>query len=115
MEIAIVGASACVALADDGSVAAAKVALTALAPTIIRSPAAEAALVGSAGDEAALAAAQAGAAADARPISDLRASEEYRRAMAGVIARRAADVALRRARGEAFPVPATPAFMEGSA
>ncbi len=115
MEIAIVGASASATLADDGTVAACRVALTALAPTIIRSPAAEAAVIGTAGDEAALAAAQAGAAADAQPISDLRASEDYRRAMAGVIAKRAIDVALRRARGEDFPVPATPAFMEGSA
>ncbi|MFM9124114.1 MAG: hypothetical protein ACKOSO_02865 [Actinomycetota bacterium] len=86
-----------------------------VAPTIIRSPAAEAAVTGTAGDAAALAAAQAGAAADARPISDLRANEDYRRAMAGVIAKRAIDVALRRARGEDFPGPATPAFMEGSA
>ncbi|MFM7551848.1 MAG: FAD binding domain-containing protein, partial [Actinomycetota bacterium] len=69
MEIAIVGASACATLAEDGTVAACRVALTALAPTIIRSPAAEAAVTGTAGDAAALAAAQAGAAADARPIS----------------------------------------------
>ena len=46
---------------------------------------------------------------------DLRARDDYRRAMIGVIARRAASVALARARGESFPIPATPAFMEGSA
>ena len=31
------------------------------------------------------------------------------------IAKRAAQVAVARARGEAFPIPATPVFMEGSA
>src|SRR6478609_12040978 len=48
MEIAVVGAAALVTLAGDGTVAAARVALTAVAPTIVRSPAAEAALRGSA-------------------------------------------------------------------
>jgi CO/xanthine dehydrogenase FAD-binding subunit len=115
MEIAVVGASAAVTLDADGSVASARIALTAVAPTIIRSPAAEAALAGGDGGEAALEAVAAGASADATPISDLRAREDYRRAMIGVIARRAASVALARARGESFPIPATPAFMEGSA
>jgi hypothetical protein len=35
--------------------------------------------------------------------------------MIGVIAKRAVSVAVRRARGEEFPIPATPVFMEGSA
>jgi long-chain acyl-CoA synthetase len=114
MEIAIVGASACVTLADDGTVAAAKVALTAVAPTIIRSPAAEQAILGTTGDDAALAGVESGASADARPISDLRGTDDYRRAMAGVIAKRAVTVALLRAGGDAFPIPATPVFMKGS-
>ncbi len=114
MEIAIVGASACVTLADDGTVTAAKVALTAVAPTIVRSPAAEAAIIGTVGDDDALAAVEAGAASDASPISDLRATEDYRRAMAGVIAKRAVTVAVLRAGGDAFPIPATPVFMKGS-
>jgi len=67
------------------------------------------------GDDAALEAVAAGASADATPISDLRANEDYRRAMIGVIAKRAVSVAVRRARGEEFPIPATPVFMEGSA
>ena len=44
-------------------------------------------------------AAQAAAAA-ARPIDDVRASVEYRRAMVAVIVRRALERALQRARGE---------------
>ena len=115
MEIAIVAASACVTLAEDGSVVAARVALTSLAPTIIRSVGAESALIGTDGGPVALDAVAAGASADAKPISDLRAKEDYRRAMAGVIAKRAVSVALTRARGESFPIPATPVFMERSA
>ena len=42
-----------------------------------------------------------------RPISDVRASERYRRAMAEVIARRAIDAALTRARGGEVPIPAS--------
>jgi CO/xanthine dehydrogenase FAD-binding subunit len=111
MEIAVVGASAMVTLDTAGRVATARIALTAVAPTIIRSPAAEAALVGSEADAVALDQVAAGAAADAQPISDLRAPADYRRAMVGVIARRAALVAATRARGEDFPVPATQAFI----
>lgn len=95
MEIAVVGATAAVAL-EDGVVTHARVAITALAPTIRRVPAAEAALVGSDGN--AQAAADLAAEA-ATPISDVRASERYRRAMTAVIARRAIESAVARAGG----------------
>ena len=72
-------------------------AITALAPTIRRVPEAEAALEGTTADEDAVAAAARAAAEAAAPISDVRASERYRRAMAAVIARRAIEAALRRA------------------
>jgi CO/xanthine dehydrogenase FAD-binding subunit len=98
MEIAVVGATAVAILGADG-VTDAKIAITALAPTIRRVPEAEVALVGSdGGHEAAESAAQAAAAA-AEPISDVRASADYRRAMAAVITRRAIETALARARG----------------
>jgi CO/xanthine dehydrogenase FAD-binding subunit len=106
MEIAVVGATALVTL-DAGTVSDAAVAITALAPTIRRVPEAEAALRGSSGDDDAIAAAAGAAAAAAAPISDVRASEHYRRAMAEVIARRAIGIALRRARGETVPIPAS--------
>jgi CO/xanthine dehydrogenase FAD-binding subunit len=109
MEIAVVGATAVVVL-DDGTVTDARVAITALAPIIRRVPEAEAALVGTDGrGDAADAAAQAAAAGSA-PISDVRASEEYRRAMAAVLARRAIEAAVARAHGETVPVPASPAL-----
>ncbi len=98
MEIAVVGATAVVTLAE-GTVSSARVAITALAPTIRRVPAAEDTLVGTRGDADAITAAARAAAAAATPISDVRASEAYRRAMAEVITRRAIHAAVARARG----------------
>jgi CO/xanthine dehydrogenase FAD-binding subunit len=106
MEIAVVGAAAAVTLNGDGDVEACRIALTAVAPTIVRAPTAEAAIVGKPVDEAALAAVAAGASADAKPISDVRAGEAYRRHTVGVMARRAVETAIARARGEHVPVPA---------
>jgi CO/xanthine dehydrogenase FAD-binding subunit len=105
MEIAVVGATAVLTMRD-GQVADARVAITALTPTIRRVPDAEAALVGTdAGGDALKKAA--GAVADAsEPITDVRASSDYRRAMAAVIGRRAIAVAAARAGGEHVPVPA---------
>ena len=106
MEIAVVGATAVVAV-EGATVSDATVAITALAPTIRRVPEAEEALRDSAGDDAAVAAAASAAAAAAAPISDVRASERYRRAMAEVIARRAIGAALVRARGGDVAIPAS--------
>ena len=102
MEIAVVGATAVLTLAE-GEVSGARVAITALAPTIRRVPAAEEALAGAAPDEASVAEAARAAAEASEPISDVRASERYRRAMAEVIARRAIEIALERARGADVP------------
>ena len=55
-------------------------------------------------------AAAAAAAAASAPISDVRGSAEYRRAMAAVIANRAITAALARARGGSVPIPASPAL-----
>ncbi len=99
MEIAVVGATAVLTVAD-GGVTDARIAMTALSPTIVRVPDAEAALVGSDAGAAAIEAAAAAVAAAATPISDVRASAGYRHAMAAVIARRSIETALSRARGE---------------
>jgi CO/xanthine dehydrogenase FAD-binding subunit len=111
MEIAVVGATAVVEL-DGDVVRAARIAITALAPTIRRVPDAEAALAGTSGDRAAAEAAAEAAAAAAQPISDNRGSDEYRRAMARVITRRAVVAAVTRARegAGAVPIPASPAL-----
>ncbi len=100
MEIAVVGAAASVTLADDGSVASVRVALTAVAPTIIEVTG----LSGGSVDDVAAAAA-ALAAEQARPISDVRASDRYRRHTVGVMAGRAVQAAARRAGGEIISIP----------
>jgi CO/xanthine dehydrogenase FAD-binding subunit len=112
MEIAVVGATAVVTLVE-GEIADAKVAITALAPTIRRVPEAEAALVGSVARRAPTEQAARAAADAAVPISDARASESYRRAMAAVIARRAIEAAVARARGKDVSIPASLALFGG--
>jgi CO/xanthine dehydrogenase FAD-binding subunit len=97
MEIAVVGAAALVRL-ESGIVRDARIALTAVAPTCVRCPAAEQALVGAEPTAAALREAASLAGEAASPISDVRASERYRRAQIPVVVRRALEAALRRSR-----------------
>ena len=106
MEIAVVGVTAVVTL-DGATISDARVAITALAPTIRRVPEAEAALEGSDGGDEAVATAARATAAASSPIGDVRASVEYRSAMAEVIARRAIAAATARARGTDVPIPAS--------
>ncbi len=108
MEIAVVGVAAVVRL-DGGSIAHARVAITALAPTIRRVPDAESALTGSDGAADAIAVAARAVAAGSSPITDVRGSAGYRSAMAEVIAGRAISAALARARGEDVLIPASAA------
>jgi CO/xanthine dehydrogenase FAD-binding subunit len=106
MEIAVVGATAVLTL-DGDEVTAARIAITALAPTIRRVPEAEAVLVGTAAGASDVESAARAVAEATSPIPDVRASERYRRAMAAVIARRAIHAALTRARGDRVPIPAS--------
>jgi CO/xanthine dehydrogenase FAD-binding subunit len=110
MEIAVVGAAAMVTLAADGSIASVRVALTAVGPTIVEVTG----LTGGPVDDVAAAAAAA-ASSQATPISDLRASDAYRRHSVGVMARRAVEAAARRASGESIPVPLNRAVGIGAA
>lgn len=109
MEIAVVGAAAFVVLDAEGRVAQARVALTAVAPTVLEAPAVGAALIGREPTADALAGAAALAAGAAAPIDDVRASAAYRLAQLPVAARRALEAAVARAQGghAAVPVPAT--------
>lgn len=97
MDIAVVGAGVCVTLDEGGTCTAAKVSLGAVAPTVLVVPDAAAALVGSKLDDAALAALDAAARAACKPIDDKRGTIEYRTKVAGVLARRAAATAFKRA------------------
>jgi CO/xanthine dehydrogenase FAD-binding subunit len=114
MEIAVVGAAASVTLDAEGGVAALTIALTAVAPTII-SVDGTGELVGRQLDDTLFADVAALASRQATPISDLRASEKYRRHCIGVMARRAVDAAARRARGERIPVPVNRSLGIGAA
>lgn len=92
MDIAL--ASAAVRLQLDGeTIAGARVVLGAVAPTPIRAREAEAALTGKKLDGAAIAAAAAAAARECRPITDVRATAQYRREIIGVLVRRALNAA----------------------
>lgn len=113
MEIAVVGATASVAL-EGGEVSGARVAITALAPTILRVPEAEQALNGTDGGADAVAAAARAVAGASKPISDVRGSASYRAAMAAVIGRRAIEAAVARASGREVRIPATSAAFGGA-
>lgn len=88
MDIAFVGVGAYLELDGEGRIAAARVALGAVAPRPILAPAAAAALVGRRPGPEVFAEAAEAAAGEAQPISDVRASAEYRRHLVRVLARR---------------------------
>jgi carbon-monoxide dehydrogenase medium subunit len=98
MDIAVVGAGVCLALAADGVCTAARVALGAVAPTVVLVADAGAALVGTRLEDVALGRMAEAVRAACRPIDDKRGSAGYRTAMAGVLARRTAGIAAERAR-----------------
>jgi carbon-monoxide dehydrogenase medium subunit len=101
MDIAVVGAGAWIALAEDGrTIADARLALGAVAPTPLVVDAAPALLVGTHGNDEALESAGQAARDAARPITDMRGSAAQRRHLAGILAVRALRGALARARGE---------------
>jgi carbon-monoxide dehydrogenase medium subunit len=97
MDIAVVGAGARITLEADGSVGAADIALGAVAPTVVRLAAAEQILKGRPIDKAALGEIAIAASEAANPIDDKRGTKEYRRHVAGVLARRAVQLAVVRA------------------
>ena len=90
MDIAFVSVAAAIDLEPgDGMIKEAKIALGAVAPTPIRAPRAEAALRGQRMTDDLLEEAAQAAAEAARPITDVRASAEYRKEMVGVLTKRA--------------------------
>jgi len=85
---AIVGVAAAVQRSN-GSISAARVALTNMGATPVRASAVEAALTGGAADAEAIAAAASKAADGAEPPSDLGGSADYRKPLATVLTKRA--------------------------
>lgn len=98
MDIAIVGVAALITLDPrDRTCRLARIALGAVAPTPIRAFKAEELLAGKALDDDLIERAAALASRAAKPITDVRASADYRREMVEVLTRRALKTALREA------------------
>jgi carbon-monoxide dehydrogenase medium subunit len=94
-----IAAAAAVLAMDGGTCSAAAIALTNVGLTPLYAEAASAALVGTAVDAGAIAAAVEAAVAITDPAADLRGPVDYRRHAAGVMTRRAVETALARAKG----------------
>ncbi len=99
MDIAVVGCGVSLTLDGSGKVTAARVSLGAVAARALLVEDAAKALIGSKGDEAAMAKLAAAASAAAKPIDDKRGTKEFRIKVSGVLARRAAGIAIERAGG----------------
>jgi aerobic carbon-monoxide dehydrogenase medium subunit len=98
MDIAVVGAGVSLTVDAAGTITDARVSLGAVAPRVLLVPEAAAAIVGSRLDRAAQDRLEAAARAACSPIDDKRGTVEFRIQVAGVLARRAAVIALDRAR-----------------
>ncbi|EBA06144.1 FAD binding domain-containing protein [Sagittula stellata] len=99
MDIAVVGCAVNLTL-DGDTIKSARVALGAVAPTVILVPEAAEAIIGTTLDDAAIAKLESVAKSAAKPISDKRGTSEFRVEIAGVLAKRAARIAYARAKGE---------------
>ena len=97
MDIAVVSAGVSLTLDEQGVVKSARVALGAVAPTVLLVDEAARALIGTKVDAAALDRLAEACSAACRPIDDKRGTVEFRRKVAGVLAKRAATTAYARA------------------
>lgn len=98
MDIAVVGCGVCLTLDAGGTCTAARVSLGAVAPRPLLVSDAAKALIGSKLDDAAMQKLDAAARAACQPIDDKRGTKDYRIKVAGVLARRTAQIALDRVR-----------------
>ena len=100
MDIAVCSAGVNLVLNSKGEVKKARVALGAVAPTVLLVEEAADAIIGTKLDDDALAALAKACEAACRPISDMRGTIEFRTEVAGVLAKRAAKIAYERAGGK---------------
>lgn len=100
MDIAVVGVGVNLVLDGGGICTTARIALGAVGPKVVLADEAAAALIGTALDHASVEAMAEAVRAASSPIDDKRGTVSYRKAMAGVLARRAVAIAAARA-GEA--------------
>jgi carbon-monoxide dehydrogenase medium subunit len=97
MDIAVVDAAARISLDEKGHCKEAKIAIGAAAPTVIRVPEAEIILHGKKINDQLLAEVMEAASTACNPINDKRGTVEYRRQVAGVLAKRVILLAEKRA------------------
>ena len=97
MDIAVVDAAARISLDERGHCQEAKIAIGAAAPTVIRVPAAERILQGKKINDEVLSEVMDEASKACNPINDKRGTIEYRRQVAGVLAKRVILLAEKRA------------------
>ena len=84
----------------DGICKEARIALGAVAPTVIRASRGEEVLKGKAIDDRAIQRAAEASVKESTPITDLRSNAEYRKEMVGVLVKRGIEKALQRAKAE---------------
>lgn len=97
-DYATAGAAVQITLGDDGIVKAAGIGLTNVNPLPMRASRAEEALIGKPLTEESIAEAAQYASEDCSPTADLRGTEEYKRAMVGVLVKRMIHEAANRAK-----------------
>ncbi|MCB1461823.1 MAG: xanthine dehydrogenase family protein subunit M [Nitratireductor sp.] len=100
MDIAVVSAGVNLTLGADGAVASARVALGAVAATVLLVSEAADAIVGTRLDDTAMEKLAQACSAAASPIDDKRGTVHFRKKVAGVLATRAARIAYERAGGK---------------
>ncbi|MEJ6650404.1 MAG: xanthine dehydrogenase family protein subunit M [Burkholderiales bacterium] len=99
MDIAVVGAGVSLSVTEDGKIEAVRVSLGAIAPTQVLLTGLEDIFVGKEPDDDAIQKLVAVAEKACKPIKDKRGTIEYRTKIAGVLAKRAFAIALKRANG----------------
>lgn len=100
MDIAVVSAGISLTLDERGAISSARVALGAVAPTVLLLEDAASVLIGSTLDESTLEKLGKLCSEACRPIDDKRGTIEFRKKVAGVLARRVAAIAYTRAGGK---------------
>lgn len=100
MDIAVCSAGISLTLGPRGVIKSARVALGAVAPTVVLAPKAARAIVGTTLDDKALDKLAAECEKVCSPIDDKRGTIEFRTEVAGVLAKRAAKIAYQRAGGK---------------
>ena len=99
MDIAVVGVGIHLVLEEGGAVQSARIALGAVGPKVVLAKDAAQALVGTQLEDTALDALAEACSAACNPIDDKRGTVDFRKQVAGVLARRAARIAYKRAGG----------------